>query len=96
MSHTVGDALAKSKQVKENVKRAADDLTVVHAVLDKEIPEGERSAEVNQAVQHTDQVEKKLQESVKTLEGVTKTLEAEVKRRVNLESNRVSPYRCRA
>lgn len=78
---SIAEALSKSKHVKHQVQRAADDLAVVHAVLDKELPDSERSEEVDQAVKHTDQVEKKLQESVRVLEGAAKSLEAELKRR---------------
>ena len=77
----IADALNKSNQVKNQVQKAADDLTVVHAVLDKEIPDSERSAEVDQAVTHTNQVEKRLQDSVRVLESATKTLEEQLKKR---------------
>lgn len=76
----VADALEKSQEVQGKVKRAADELAVVHAVLDKEIPEEERTGEVDQAVKHTGRLEKKLQKTADLLDEVTKTLESEVER----------------
>ena len=72
-------ALHKSSQAKETVRKTADELAVVHAVLDKNLPKEIVPADVRQAVRRTDELEKKLSKSAELLDAVTETLEAEVK-----------------
>ncbi|MDM0108514.1 hypothetical protein QTH97_26445 [Variovorax sp. J22R24] len=74
------DALDKSKQATETVRQAADDLAVVHAVLDTQVPEEARNDEVDQALAQADQLQAELDKSVELLHDVTRTLEAEVKK----------------
>ncbi|MGJ7606975.1 hypothetical protein ACSFA7_21720 [Variovorax sp. LT1R20] len=61
------------------IRKAADELAVVHAVLDKNVPTETVPADVRQAVRRTDVLEKKLSKSAELLDEVTETLEAEVK-----------------
>ena len=73
-------ALTKNKEVTEEVGRAADDLAVVHAVLDTKITHGASESDVERAVAETKKVEERLSESAEKLEQVNETLEREVRR----------------
>ncbi|MGJ7568406.1 hypothetical protein ACSFBM_31450 [Variovorax sp. GB1R11] len=75
------DAVQTNKQVAQEVKAAADDLVVVHAVLDKELAEEVRSDDVNQAVAQTAKIEKRLSKSAKALDKVNRKLEDKVSAR---------------
>ena len=79
-SSPLADALDKNKEATEDVKRAADDLAVVHAVLDTKLADGAPDGDVAKAVAETDKVEKRLTKSAKKLDQVNETLEREVKR----------------
>jgi len=72
------DAVQTNKQVAEEVKAAADDLIVVHAVLDKELAEDARSGEVDQAVAQTAKIEERLSKSAKALDEVNRKLGGKV------------------
>lgn len=72
-------ALAKNKEVTEEVARAADDLAIVHAVLDTKITRGASEGDVNRAVAETKRVEELLTESAEKLDQVNETLEREVR-----------------
>ena len=74
------DALDKNKEATAEVKRAADELAVVHAVLDTKIAQGASDGDVKRAVAETDKVEKRLGASAEKLDKVNETLEREVKR----------------
>jgi hypothetical protein len=74
------EALAKNKEATEEVARAADDLAVVHAVLDTKIAKGASDGDVQQAVAETKKVEERLSESAEKLEQVNEILEREVRR----------------
>lgn len=80
-NHPVQRALDKSKDVKQAVETAADELAVVHAVLDKEIAEEDRSNEVDRAITQTDRIEKRLSKSVEALEKVADALAVEVQKK---------------
>ncbi|WP_286666599.1 hypothetical protein [Variovorax flavidus] len=72
--------MGKSKQATETVQQAADDLAVVHTVLDTQVPAEARNDEVDQALAQADQLQAELDKSVELLHDVTRTLEAEVKK----------------
>jgi hypothetical protein len=76
----IADALDKNKQASEDVKKAADDLAVVHAVLDTKIAKGASDGDVARAVAETGKVEKRLTKSAEKLDQVNETLEREVRR----------------
>ncbi|HEX2539538.1 MAG TPA: hypothetical protein VHM00_00470 [Caldimonas sp.] len=78
-SAPLADALDKNRQVAEEVKEAAEELAVAHAVLDTEIPEDARPQEVARAVAQTSELEKRLSESGKVLDEVNETLEREAR-----------------
>ena len=63
----------------EDIKVVAEELEVVHAVLDTQIPGDVLHEDVGEAVARTDALEKRLNESAKALEDATKVLEQEVK-----------------
>jgi|CXWL01.2.fsa_nt_gi hypothetical protein len=75
------DAVQTTKQVAQKVKAAADDLVVVHAVLDKELAEEARSGDVDQAVAQTAKIEKRLSKSAKALDKANRKLEEKVSAR---------------
>jgi hypothetical protein len=75
----LAEALDKSKQATEDVKKAADDLAVVHAVLDTKLARGASDGDVARAVAETDKVEKRLTRSAEKLDEVNETLERETR-----------------
>ena len=79
-SSPLADALDMSKEATEDVKKAADDLAVVHAVLDTRLAHGATDDEAARAVAETERVEKQLTESAEKLDQVNETLERELKR----------------
>lgn len=76
----LNEALDKNKAATAEVKRAADDLAVVHAVLDTKIAQGASDSDVKRAVEETNNVEKRLSDSAEKLDQVNETLEREVRR----------------
>ena len=79
-SSPLADALDKNKAATQEVKRAADDLAVVHAVLDTKIARGASDEDVQRAVEETNRLEKHLGDSAEKLDEVNETLEREVRR----------------
>jgi hypothetical protein len=77
----LADALDKTKQAAETVKEAADDLAVIHTVLDTELPENARSGDVGNAVEQTQALEKKLDDAADLLDEANETVEKEVQAR---------------
>ena len=76
----LAEALTKNKEATEEVARAADDLAVVHAVLDTKMTRGASERDVERAVAETKRVEERLSESTEKLEQVNETLEREMRR----------------
>nr|WP_315234271.1 hypothetical protein [uncultured Albidiferax sp.] len=79
LSDALTDALDAHKQATEEIKEVAEELGVVHAVLDNRIPDDVHHEDVGIAIARTDELEKRLNESVKVLEDATDALEQEVK-----------------
>ena len=71
-------ALKENKEATQAVEKAADDLAVVHAVLDSELPKEIVSSDVDRAVEQTSQLEKQLSASSKKLKKVNESLEREL------------------
>jgi hypothetical protein len=71
----IAEVIDKNRKVTEEVKGVADELAVVHAVLDKRLPEDARAEDVAQALAHTEALEKRLTESGKVLDQVNAALE---------------------
>lgn len=74
------EALTKNKEATKEVERAADDLAVVHAVLDTKLTKGASDGDVKRAVAETKKVEERLGESVDKLEQVNEALQREVRK----------------
>jgi hypothetical protein len=72
---TIAEALDKNKDATEEVKKVADDLLVVHAVLKKEVGQNTQPTVVDQAVQQASDLEKRLTQSAELLDEVNETLE---------------------
>lgn len=71
-------ALEKNKHATEVVQGAAEDLSVVHAVLDSEVPKETLHPDVGQAIEQTDQLKDKLRSAEEKLKAVNETLERQV------------------
>ena len=69
------EAIEKAKEVAADIRKAADDLAVANTVLETHLEVQHRSPEVDQALGHTDAVEKKLSQSAEVLDEVNDALE---------------------
>jgi methyl-accepting chemotaxis protein len=67
-------AIEKAKVVAADIRQAADDLAVANTVLESHLADEGRHPEVDQALDHTDSVEKTLTRSAETLKEVNATL----------------------
>ncbi|VTU20856.1 hypothetical protein H6CHR_01471 [Variovorax sp. PBL-H6] len=70
----IDQALEKNKQATETVKQVAEELAIIHEVLDAGISGRGRSDDVEQAVEKTSDAEKRLNGSVEQLEEVNDSL----------------------
>ncbi|MCY1249699.1 hypothetical protein D9M72_632570 [compost metagenome] len=70
--------MKENKEATQAVEKAADDLAVVHAVLDSELPKEVVSSDVDRAVEQTGQLERQLSASSEKLKRVNKSLEREL------------------
>lgn len=68
-------AIEKAKEVAADIRQAADDLAVANTVLDTHLSEEARTREVDQALDHTDAVEKTLTRSADVLQEVNTALD---------------------
>lgn len=71
-------ALKENKEATQAVEKAADELAVVHAVLDSELPKEVISSDADHAVERTGQLEKQLSASSEKLRKVNESLEREL------------------
>ncbi|MEJ8849262.1 hypothetical protein [Variovorax rhizosphaerae] len=67
-------SLKENKEAAQVVEKASDDLAVVHAVLDREVPKTSLPPEVDRAVAQTERIEKQLSASVEKLKKVNESL----------------------
>ena len=74
----IAEALDKNKEATEKVKKVADDLLVVHAVLQEELAQDTVPEVVDQAVEQASTLEKRLTKSAKLLDEVNASLERAV------------------
>ena len=79
----IDEALEKNKQATETVKQVAEELAIIHEVLDAGIAKRARSNDVEQAVEKTSEAEKRLNGSVEQLEEVNEALEKRASSREN-------------
>ncbi|MDR6890906.1 MULTISPECIES: hypothetical protein [Variovorax] len=77
-SADLAKALKKSKQATETVQEVADDLSVVHAVLDSEVPKETLHPDVGQAIEQTEQLKDKLKAAEEKLKTVNEALGQQV------------------
>ena len=77
----IAKALQENTQATDAVQEVAEELAVVHAVLDSDIPKETLTPEVDRAVERTEQLEKQLSESAADLQKVNETLREELSRR---------------
>ncbi|RZL90449.1 MAG: hypothetical protein EOP82_15570 [Variovorax sp.] len=72
------EALAKNVEATEEVKRAADELTIVRAVLDK-VPDGTPPEDIELAAERAGELEEDLSAAAEKLEEVNDALAEELK-----------------
>jgi hypothetical protein len=68
----------ENKQVVEDIRHAADELAVAHAVLATELGKANPSEDTREAVQRTKDVKSTLKETAEKLEETTDVLEQHV------------------
>ena len=76
----LADALEKNQEAAEEVKKAAEDLSVAHAVLDTKAKDQVVDDETKRAVAETGKIEKRLSGSAEKLDEVNEALEREMKK----------------
>ncbi len=72
------EVVEENKQVAEDIKKAVDDLTVVHAVLTVENEKSRPSQDTKKAVKRTKVIRSKLANAATKLEDATEILERHV------------------
>ena len=77
----LADALEKNEEATEEVRKAAEQLAVVHAVLDTKVSRGASDGDVADAIAEAKKVEQQLDESAGKLDEVNETLKREVGRK---------------
>lgn len=78
-------ALKQNATIKDAVAHSADELLVINAVLQKEIPEQVQMGEVAQALEGIDELEDQIAKSAEDLAQVNQALEQEIGERAELE-----------
>lgn len=78
-------ALEQNDAVEESVQQSADELMLVNAVLQSEVPSWAQSKDVAVALEKVDSINDVMQESAKDLGVVNQLLEAEIDERIELE-----------
>lgn len=64
----MAEILNQNLETAEQIKATADELDVVHAVLSTQIPSDALKGDLQSAVERTDQLEQKLQDTAEALE----------------------------
>ena len=70
--------LEENKQAAETVQEVAEDLSVVHAVLDSGVPKETLHPDVDHAIEQTDQLKGKLKSAEEKLKTVNEALEQQL------------------
>lgn len=78
-------ALEQNDAVEESVKQSADELMLVSAVLQSEVPSRAHSEDVAVALEKVDSINDVMQESAQDLAVVNQLLEEEIDERIELE-----------
>jgi conjugal transfer/entry exclusion protein len=84
-SQSLVQALDKNEAVEEVVTQSAEELLVINAVLNKEIPGHVMVGDVAQALQKTDELEVKIYDTAQELAQVNQVLSREIDERADLE-----------
>ena len=84
-STALGRALDQNTAVQDAVERSAAELVVINAVLKQEIPDHVQVGDVAQALQRTDELEVKINDTAQDLAQVNEVLAHEIDQRVDLE-----------
>ena len=79
-------ALDQNTTVKETVELTAAELAVINAVLEVGLPGEVKKGDVAQALQKTEELETKIQDTAQDLAEVNEVLAQEIDARVDLES----------
>jgi RNAse (barnase) inhibitor barstar len=74
-SSEMTEILNQNLETAEQIKATADELDVVHAVLSTQIPSDALNGDLQSAVERTDQLEQKLQETAEALEKSNEQLQ---------------------
>ncbi len=78
-------ALELNESALDSVERSACELLVINAVLKQEIPDQVQTGEVAQALQKTDELESKINDTAQELVQVNEVLAQEIDKRAELE-----------
>lgn len=78
-------ALERNDAVEESIKQSADELMLVNAVLQSQVPTRAHSEDVAVALEKVDSINDVMQESVQDLEAVNQLLDEEIDERIKLE-----------
>ena len=78
-------ALEKNDLVEESVKQSADELMLVNAVLQSEVPSRAHSHDVAVALEKVDSINEVMQDSAQELAAVNDLLAVEIDERIELE-----------
>ena len=78
-------ALGQNTSVKKTVELTAAELAVINAVLEVGLPGEVKKGDVAQALQKTDELEMKIQDTAQELAEVNDALAQEIDERVELE-----------
>lgn len=74
-SSDMAEILNQNLETAEQIKATANELDVVHAVLATQIPSDALKGDLQSAVERTDQLEQKLQETAEALEKSNEQLQ---------------------
>lgn len=78
-------ALERNGAVEQSVKRSADELMLVNAVLQSQVPSRAHGEDMAVALEKVDSINDVMQESAQDLEVVNNLLEEEIDERIKLE-----------
>ena len=78
-------ALHQNDSVKKTVRQSGHELLVINAVLKKSIPDHAVKGDLAQALEKTEIIEDKIQDSAENLATVNKLLVREIDERIDLE-----------
>lgn len=81
----LAQAIEKNDLIEESIKQSADELMLVSAVLQSEVPSKAHNKDVAVALEKVDTINDVMQESAQELAAVNELLEEEVDERIRLE-----------